>query len=60
MYCTFSGLIDAGESIADAAVRELKEETGYVAQIKHTSPGRKLHVVIIIKIKILTLVKCIL
>ncbi|OQV08226.1 NUDIX domain-containing protein [Cladophialophora immunda] len=28
-----SGLIDAGESPADAAIRELKEETGYIATI---------------------------
>ena len=34
------GLIDAGESVETAALRELKEETGYTATIKHVSPGK--------------------
>ena len=32
-----SGLIDEGESAADAAIRELKEETGYVATLPKDS-----------------------
>lgn len=32
-----SGLIDEGESPADAAIRELREETGYVATIPEDS-----------------------
>ena len=34
-----SGLIDAGETVDQAAIRELKEETGYIATVKHYSPG---------------------
>jgi len=33
-----AGLLDAGESAETAAHRELKEETGYTAVIKHCSP----------------------
>ncbi|KAK3396001.1 NUDIX hydrolase domain-like protein [Sordaria brevicollis] len=33
-----AGLIDKGETAEQAAVRELKEETGYVAQASTTSP----------------------
>lgn len=33
------GLVDPNESVEEAAVRELKEETGYTAQVKHVSPG---------------------
>ncbi|CAL8464276.1 g3811 [Coccomyxa elongata] len=33
-----AGLIDAGESAADAAVRELKEETGYTGTVTEVSP----------------------
>ncbi|KAK3898069.1 NUDIX hydrolase domain-like protein [Staphylotrichum tortipilum] len=33
-----AGLIDAGETPEQAAIRELKEETGYVAEVLETSP----------------------
>ncbi|EGO53520.1 hypothetical protein NEUTE1DRAFT_92869 [Neurospora tetrasperma FGSC 2508] len=33
-----AGLVDTGETAEQAAVRELKEETGYVAQALTTSP----------------------
>lgn len=33
-----AGLIDAGETAEEAAVRELREETGYVAKASVTSP----------------------
>ncbi len=33
-----AGLIDAGETAEQAAIRELKEETGYVAEAIETSP----------------------
>ncbi|KAL2140116.1 hypothetical protein VTI28DRAFT_4231 [Corynascus sepedonium] len=33
-----AGLIDEGETPEQAAVRELKEETGYVAEVLETSP----------------------
>ena len=33
-----AGLIDAGETPQQAAIRELKEETGYVGQVLETSP----------------------
>lgn len=33
-----AGLIDEGETAEQAAVRELKEETGYVAEALETSP----------------------
>jgi ADP-ribose pyrophosphatase len=33
-----AGLIDAGETAEQAAVRELKEETGYVGVVSQTSP----------------------
>jgi 8-oxo-dGTP pyrophosphatase MutT (NUDIX family) len=33
-----AGLVDAGESAEQAAVRELKEETGYVGTVAETSP----------------------
>ena len=42
-----AGLVDAGESAAESAVRELKEETGYVGVAAEISPimfnGRYLH-----------------
>ncbi|CAH1783847.1 unnamed protein product [Owenia fusiformis] len=34
-----AGLIDSGEDPKETAVRELKEETGYHADIKHISPA---------------------
>ncbi|KAI9743391.1 MAG: hypothetical protein M1818_003237 [Claussenomyces sp. TS43310] len=34
-----AGLIDANESPEDAAIRELKEETGYVGTVSETSPA---------------------
>ncbi|KAI4275875.1 MAG: hypothetical protein LQ337_002880 [Flavoplaca oasis] len=33
-----AGLVDAGESAAESAVRELREETGYVGQVSEVSP----------------------
>jgi 8-oxo-dGTP pyrophosphatase MutT (NUDIX family) len=33
-----AGLVDEGESAAQAALRELSEETGYVGQIEDVSP----------------------
>lgn len=33
-----AGLIDAGESAAEAALRELKEETGYAGTVVEVSP----------------------
>jgi 8-oxo-dGTP pyrophosphatase MutT (NUDIX family) len=33
-----AGLVDAGESAEQAAVRELKEETGYVGVVTESSP----------------------
>ena len=33
-----AGLVDAGESAADSAVRELKEETGYHGEASEISP----------------------
>lgn len=33
-----AGLVDEGETAEEAAVRELKEETGYVGKVTETSP----------------------
>ncbi|KAI4235705.1 MAG: hypothetical protein L6R40_006394 [Gallowayella cf. fulva] len=33
-----AGLVDAGESAAESAVRELREETGYVGKVSEVSP----------------------
>jgi len=33
-----AGLIDAGETAEQAAIRELKEETGYIGTVTETSP----------------------
>lgn len=33
-----AGLIDAGETAEEAAIRELKEETGYIGTVIETSP----------------------
>ncbi|KAK3372319.1 NUDIX hydrolase domain-like protein [Podospora didyma] len=33
-----AGLVDEGETAEEAAIRELKEETGYVAQVLESSP----------------------
>lgn len=40
MYALPAGLADAGESIADTAIREFKEETGLTLEIKHISKAR--------------------
>ena len=37
-----SGLIDEGESAGECALRELKEETGYIATIPSSSPSSSL------------------
>lgn len=34
-----SGLIDEGESVETAALRELKEETGYKGEVVRVTPG---------------------
>ena len=36
-----AGLIDGGENPVNSALRELKEETGYVGTFKHISPGEE-------------------
>ena len=33
-----AGLVDAGETAEEAAIRELKEETGYVGVVSESSP----------------------
>lgn len=33
-----AGLIDEGETVEEAAVRELREETGYVGVVSETTP----------------------
>jgi ADP-ribose pyrophosphatase len=33
-----AGLVDAGESAEEAAVRELREETGYIGVVSESSP----------------------
>jgi 8-oxo-dGTP pyrophosphatase MutT (NUDIX family) len=33
-----AGLVDVGESAEQAAVRELKEETGYIGAVSESSP----------------------
>ncbi len=33
-----AGLVDAGETAEEAAVRELKEETGYIGVVSESSP----------------------
>lgn len=35
------GLLDPKESAETCALRELKEETGFVGTVKHTSPGKQ-------------------
>ena len=37
-----TGLVDPDESLETCALRELKEETGYSARVKHVSPGKLL------------------
>lgn len=45
-----AGLIDEGETVEEAAIRELKEETGYVAKVSETSPmmfnGKHLSIIV--------------
>lgn len=36
----FVGLVDVSESPSEAAIRELKEETGFTGILKHKSPGK--------------------
>lgn len=33
-----AGLVDEGESVQEAAVRELKEETGFIGTVSEMSP----------------------
>lgn len=40
--CFCSGLIDEGESAEIAALRELKEETGYKGEVVGVTPGKVL------------------
>ena len=35
------GLLDESETPEEAALRELKEETGFVGTVKHCSPGNR-------------------
>lgn len=41
-FCCCSGLIDEGESAEIAALRELKEETGYKGEVVGVTPGKVL------------------
>ena len=45
--CLVAGLIDANESPEAAALRELKEETGFVGIVKHCSPGNIPHFILV-------------
>jgi 8-oxo-dGTP pyrophosphatase MutT (NUDIX family) len=40
LFALVSGLVDENETLEAAALRELKEETGYIADIKHVSPRK--------------------
>lgn len=42
-----SGLIDEGESAEAAALRELKEETGYKGEVVGVTPGILTHIDVI-------------
>ena len=39
MFFPSPGLIDQGEGAEEAAVRELKEETGYMGEVVGVTPG---------------------
>ena len=41
-YTGFGGKVEAGETVAAAAIRELKEETGVKASVKHLRPVARL------------------
>lgn len=36
-----AGLVDEGETVEEAALRELREETGYVGEVVHERAGQR-------------------
>lgn len=36
-----AGLVDEGETVEEAALRELREETGYVGEVVHDRTGQR-------------------